>query len=134
MFLPATVNQDKLGVTYDFSQSRANYFYYLWVEKPVTSVILVCLLIVIVFGILRKWQSTQYFSLGFIVLYSYDMFLNVILSRVFVGVPLKLGLSSETFEGLWRVYGLGFLLTSLVVTFFAILLFVYTLEIKKSQH
>ncbi|RZI49179.1 hypothetical protein [Lactococcus kimchii] len=133
MFLPATVNQDKVARTFDFSKSRANYFYFLGTQEQVTSVILVLLFIIIIIGILRKWQSTKYFSLSFMVVYGYGMFLNVVLSRIPEGVPLKFALSLEMFEGLWRIFGLGFFLTSLVGIVFAILLFVYVLKFKKDM-
>ncbi|AYG00616.1 hypothetical protein [Lactococcus allomyrinae] len=133
MFLPATVNQIKLNSTFDIAKSRENYFYYLMTQKPVTSIILILLFCGVVIGILRKWRMTKYFAFSFMVLYIYDMFLNLVLSRIFVGVSLKVALSKETFEGLWRTFGLGFFLVSLVGIVFSILLFVYTISDGKKQ-
>ncbi len=45
MFLPATINQIKFGTNFDLAKSRENYFFYLWVQKPVTSTLLILLLL-----------------------------------------------------------------------------------------
>ena len=129
MFLPATINQLKLSANFDIAKSRENYFYYLCVQKPVTSVVLFLLLIGIGVSCLQKWKINTFLSFSFMILYIYDLFLEVILGRIFVGVSLKTALSPETFVGLWRTLGLGFFLTSLLGSLFSILLFIYVVNI-----
>lgn len=128
MFLPATINQIKLYSTFDVTKSRESYFYYLMVQKPVTSIVLLLLFCAVVIGIFRKWRMTKYLSFSFMLLYIYDMFLNLVLSSIFVAVPLKVALSKETFEGLWINLGPGFFLVSLLGIIFSILLFAYTVS------
>jgi hypothetical protein len=125
MFLPATVNQLKLDTNFDLAKSHENYFYYLWVQKPVTTVILILLLLGTLVTYLQKRKMALFFSFGFLLLYIYDLFLEVVLGRIFVGVSLKTALSSETFVGLWRTLGFGFFFTSCLGSLFAILLFIY---------
>ena len=62
MFLPATINQLKLSANFDIAKSRENYFYYLCVQKPVTSVVLFLLLIGIGVSCLQKWKINTFLS------------------------------------------------------------------------
>ena len=133
MFLPATINQIKFGTNFDLAKSRENYFFYLWVQKPMTSTLLILLLLWIILSCLRKWKITPFLSFSFMLLYIYDLFLEFVLGRIFVGVSLKLALSPETFIGLWRTLGLGFFLTSLLGSCFSILLFVYLMNLSSLQ-
>jgi len=40
MFLPATVNQNKLNTNFDYKKSRENFFYFLFHQFPLYSFIL----------------------------------------------------------------------------------------------
>ena len=83
MFLPATINQIKFGTNFDLAKSRENYFFYLWVQKPVTSTLLILLLLWIILSCLRKWKITPFLSFSFMLLYIYDLFLEFVLGRNF---------------------------------------------------
>ena len=54
MFLPATVNQEKLGTSFDYRESRENFFYFISHQFPFYSIILALLLLLSIILLYRK--------------------------------------------------------------------------------
>lgn len=70
MFLPATVNQNKLNTNFDYKKSRENFFYFLFHQFPLYSFILGLLLLISFFLIYyQKTKFSVYFSFASLIFY-----------------------------------------------------------------
>src|SRR5574341_941294 len=70
MFLPATVNQNKLNTNFDYKKSRENFFYFLFHQFPLYSFILGLLLLISFFLIYyKKTKFSVYFSFASLIFY-----------------------------------------------------------------
>lgn len=94
MFLPATVNQEKLGTSFDYRESRENFFYFISHQFPFYSIILALLLLLSIILLYRKARVGKYLAFASLIYY---------IGFLVVGFPGSIifnrSLSGNTFEG-----------------------------------
>ncbi len=69
MFLPATVNQNKLNTNFDYKKSRENFFYFLFHQLRLYSFIMGLWLLISVFLIHLKKQRVYQFLFCYLISY-----------------------------------------------------------------
>lgn len=133
MFLPATVNQNKLNTNFDYKKSRENFFYFLFHQFPLYSFILGLLLLISFFLIYyQKTKFSVYFSFASLIFY---------ISFLIIAFPSMIifnhSLSGDTFGAQLSIfltfYGDGYIIAVLLGLFAFLLLFLYALKMRNFQ-
>ncbi|KSU02328.1 hypothetical protein KF201_0977 [Lactococcus lactis subsp. lactis] len=129
MFLPETVNQDKLNTNFDYNKSRENFFIFFF-QVPFYSFILGLVLLISLFLIYRKIKFSAYFSFASLIFY---------ISFLVIAFPSMIifnhSLSGNTFGVELSIflifYGAGYIIAILLGLVAFLLLFLYSLRIKE---
>ena len=127
MFLPATVNQEKLGTSFDYRESRENFFYFISHQFPFYSIILAVLLLLSIILLYRKARVGKYLAFASLIYY---------IGFLVVGFPGSIifnrSLSGNTFEGeaalFLTFYGVGYIVSVIVGCLALLLLYLYSLS------
>ncbi|MFC4651716.1 hypothetical protein ACFO26_02205 [Lactococcus nasutitermitis] len=131
MFLPATVNENKIGMTFRIEKSRANFFYLIFYQFPVYSVSIIVLLLITLLFLAKKVKLASYFAFSSFMIYIFT-FLIIIPFSFF----LKDATTSK--ELLWNIYvfewyhGINYWIVFVIGLIFMLLLFLYSYSEKKS--
>jgi hypothetical protein len=132
MFLPSTVNQDKLNTNFDYNKSRENFFYFLFHQVPFYCFILGLLLLISLFLIYRKIKFSVYFSFASLIFYI--SFLVIAFPSIII---FNHSLSGDTFGAQLSIfltfYGAGYIIAVLLGLFAFLLLFLYALKMRNFQ-
>lgn len=106
MFLPATINQKKYGTTFRISESKENFFYFLFYQNLPYTIILFLLIILTIIGIYYNSRFVKYISFATLVLY---------VSIFVIGIPtFTISNNNTVLAGLslfWMLHGLGYIVS-----------------------
>lgn len=113
MFLPSTVNQEKLDTVFYISKSKEDFFYLLINQIPYDTIILILMIFLSVFYTLKN----HYFSVFII---------RIPLSFIFVK-PFEINSTYGGLSRFWAFYGLGYVTTSILGLIFLFSLLYYAI-------
>ncbi|WP_270342619.1 hypothetical protein [Lactococcus lactis] len=126
MFLPSTVNQEKLDTVFYISKSKEDFFYLLINQIPYDTIILILMIFLSVFYTLKNHYFGKYFAFASLTLYISVFIIRIPLSFIFVK-PFEINSTYGGLSRFWAFYGLGYVTTSILGLIFLFSLLYYAI-------